>query len=126
MQPLVVLDGGHNPDAATALVEALEESLRWKRLHLVIAMFEDKAVDEVAAILAPISDEAYAARNDSTRSAPPSRVDEALRSAGAGQVREYADVRAAAEAALAAADDYDLILVTGSFYTVGDARPLFF
>ena len=125
-QPLVVLDGGHNPDAATALVEALEESLRWKRLHLVIAMFEDKAVDEVAAILAPISDEAYAARNDSPRSAPPSRVAEALRSAGAGQVREYADVRAAAEAALAAADDYDLILVTGSFYTVGDARPLFF
>jgi folylpolyglutamate synthase/dihydropteroate synthase len=41
-------------------------------------------------------------------------------------VRTFGDVRSAVEAARAAATEGDLILVTGSFYTVGDARPLFF
>jgi folylpolyglutamate synthase/dihydropteroate synthase len=34
-------------------------------------------------------------------------------------------VENAVAAAIAAADPDDLVLVTGSFYTVADARPLF-
>jgi dihydrofolate synthase/folylpolyglutamate synthase len=124
--PLVVLDGAHNPDAARALANALLESFRWERLHLVTAMFEDKAVEEVAEVLAPLVDRAYAARNQSPRSAPAERVAEALRASGVEDVRTFGDVRSAVEAARAAATEGDLILVTGSFYTVGDARPLFF
>jgi dihydrofolate synthase/folylpolyglutamate synthase len=122
--PLVLLDGAHNPDAARALVDAVTEAFKWERLHVVLAMFEDKAVEEVVRILAPLADVVYAARNSSPRSAAPERVAAPMRAEGVQDVRELESVRAAVEAARSAAGEEDLILVTGSFYTVGDARPL--
>jgi dihydrofolate synthase / folylpolyglutamate synthase len=124
-RPLVVLDGAHNPDAADALAQALGESFRWTRLHLVAAMFADKDVEAVMAILGPIADAGYAARSQSPRSAPPERVADGLREAGVEDVRTFDTVGEAVDAARARAAEDDLILVTGSFYTVGDARPLF-
>jgi dihydrofolate synthase/folylpolyglutamate synthase len=122
--PLVVLDGAHNVDAMEAVVATLREAFRWARLHAVTAIFDDKDVEGVMARVAEIADRAYVSTNASPRSAPPDRVAAALR-AGVADVRVYPSVAAAVEAARAAADPADLILVTGSFYTVGDARPLF-
>ena len=124
-RPLVLLDGAHNPDAGTALVQTLTEEFAWNRFHLVIAMFRDKDVEAFARLVAPLADRAYASVNSSPRSAPPERLVAALTAAGAGDVESYSGVRDAVEAALDAAEEDDLILVTGSFYTVADARPLF-
>src|SRR5439155_18618735 len=123
--PLVVLDGAHNPDAAVAVAEALPEVFSWNRLHLVVGMFEDKDVESVVKLLAPLADRAYACMNTGSRAAPVSRVEVALRRSGVDQVQAFETVGAAVASAMAAADPEDLILVTGSFYTVADARPLF-
>ena len=123
--PLVILDGAHNPDAAGALATAIAESFRWERLHLVIAMFDDKDVEAVAGILGPLAAAAYVSRNASPRSSPPDRVAAGLAAAGVDDVRAFDSVADAVSAARAAAADGDLILVTGSLYTVADARPLF-
>jgi dihydrofolate synthase/folylpolyglutamate synthase len=123
--PTVVLDGAHNPDATATLAETLRESFRWERLHLVVAMFEDKAVEEALANLVEVADLGYAASNSSARSAPAERVAAAVRAAGLTNVATFDSVGEAVEAARTAAGEDDLILVTGSFYTVGDARPLF-
>jgi dihydrofolate synthase/folylpolyglutamate synthase len=124
-RPLVVLDGAHNPDAARAVVDGVQEAFHWERLHLVIGMFEDKAIEEVVQVLAPLADAVYATPNSSSRSAPALRVAEAFRHEGVVEVGEFDAVREAVEAASQAAAEDDLILVTGSFYTVGEARPLF-
>jgi dihydrofolate synthase/folylpolyglutamate synthase len=124
-RPLVILDGAHNPDAAAALADALTESFTWKRLHLVIAMFEDKDVEAVVSLLAPLADQAYASRNASPRSAPPDRLERALRASGVVDIAAFHSVWEAVTAARAEADPEDLIVVTGSFYTVADARPVF-
>jgi dihydrofolate synthase/folylpolyglutamate synthase len=123
--PTVVLDGAHNPDATAALAETLRESFRWERLHLVVAMFEDKAVEEALANLVGLADLGYAASNSSARSAPAERVAAAVRAAGLTNVATFDSVGEAVESSRTAAGEDDLILVTGSFYTVGDARPLF-
>jgi len=124
-RPLVLLDGAHNPDAATALVDALTEAFSRQRLHLVIAMFADKEVETVTGILGPAADNAYACESSSSRSAPAARVVAGLVAAGTRDVRSFPNVAEAVQAARAAAAGDDLILVTGSFYTVADARPLF-
>jgi dihydrofolate synthase / folylpolyglutamate synthase len=123
--PLVVLDGAHNADAMAALVETLGEAFDWDRLHLVAGMLGDKDVEGVLRVVAPLTDRAYACANTSPRSTPPERVAAALRSAGVDGVETFATVADAAEAAREGAGDGDMILVTGSFYTVADARPLF-
>ena len=124
-RPLVVLDGAHNPDAAAALVAALPEAFRWGRLHLIIGMFGDKDVEAVVRLMGSLADRAYAGMSSSPRAAPVERLEKALRSAGVMDMETFGTIREAVDAARAAAGENDLILVTGSFYTVGDARPLF-
>ncbi|HYT79629.1 MAG TPA: cyanophycin synthetase [Actinomycetota bacterium] len=124
-RPLVVLDGAHNPDAAEALASALMEAFQWDRLHLVMAMFGDKDVETVVGMIAPIVDRAYLTVNSSPRSAPIDRLANAMRESGVTEPETFASVQEAVAAARGAAGTEDLILVTGSFYTVADARPLF-
>jgi dihydrofolate synthase/folylpolyglutamate synthase len=121
---LVVLDGAHNPDAAESLVAALQEAFQWDRLHLVLAMFGDKDVVTLARLLAPIADRAYVTLNSSPRSAQPERLVTALRASGVEEAATFPSVAEAVGSARKSAGPKDLILVTGSFYTVGDARPL--
>jgi dihydrofolate synthase/folylpolyglutamate synthase len=124
-RPLVVLDGAHNPDAAAAVVAALRESFSWRRLLVVAAMFGDKDVEAVAGTIGSLADAAFAAAPASPRAAPVARVADALAAAGVEDVGRFASVAEAVDAAGAAAEEEDLILVTGSFYTVAEARPRF-
>ena len=124
-RPLVLLDGAHNPDAGSALVRTLTEEFTWNRLHLVLAMFRDKDIETFVPLVASLADRAYACANSSSRSAPPERLVAALHAFGMDEVETYPHVTEAVAEALEAAEEEDLVLVTGSFYTVADARPLF-
>ena len=120
--PLVVLDGAHNPAGAPALAEALPETFVWRTLHLVVGVLDSK---DVAGILEPLASRtslAYACSNSSPKALGAEAMAAACEEAGM-QVRAFADVSSALDAAESAAEDDDLILVTGSLYTVADARP---
>ncbi len=120
-RPLVILDGAHNPAAARALAEALPDSFTWDRLHLVIGVFADKDLDGIVGPLAPLADAGYAAAVESVRARPPHELADALAAHGV-PTQAFATVRDALDGAGSAAADGDLILVTGSLYTVADAR----
>ena len=119
--PTILLDGAHNPAAAEALAVALREFFIWSRLHLVISVSGNKNLAGIVAQLAPLADVAYAARNRSERSGDALPIADRFALEGK-PVTVHAGVAEALEAARAAADDSDLILVTGSLYTVADAR----
>jgi dihydrofolate synthase / folylpolyglutamate synthase len=116
--PLVILDGAHNPAGAEALVEAMRESFRWDRLLLVVAVSANKDLAGIASALAPLADRVFVTRNDSIRSADPADVAEAF----GGDVEQAASVADAIEAARAGAMPGDVVLVTGSLFTVADAK----
>jgi dihydrofolate synthase/folylpolyglutamate synthase len=121
--PLLVLDGAHNPAGAAAVAAALRESFTWERLHLVLAVSANKDLAGIVAELAPLAEAAYAASNRSERSGTSSATATALEAAGVETVDAGTVERAIAWARAAAHED-DLILVTGSLYTVADARRL--
>jgi dihydrofolate synthase / folylpolyglutamate synthase len=121
--PLVVLDGAHNPEAARALATALPEAFTWERLHLVVGVLDTKDVDGILTPLVPASTRGYACANQNPKSVSPDRLADACRAAGIADVEVYPSVASALDAAHAAAEENDLILVTGSLYTVADARP---
>ena len=72
-------------------------------------------------LAAPLADRAYAARNDSSRAgeAEAEEIDLARREV---PVERFNSVAAAIAAARESAGEDDAILVTGSLYTVADAR----
>jgi dihydrofolate synthase/folylpolyglutamate synthase len=120
-QPTILLDGAHNPAGAQALAVALGEFFIWSRLHLVISVSGNKNIEGIIAELAPLADVVYAARNRSERSGDALPIADRFATEGK-PVSVHAGVEEALEAARAAADPLDLILVTGSLYTVADAR----
>ena len=121
--PLVVLDGAHNPDAARSLARTLPEAFVWRRLHLVVGVLQGKDVAGILQPLVPRISAAYACANTSPRSLRPDDMAVACRDAGMAEVEEHATVADALDAAAASAHEDDMILVTGSLYTVADARP---
>ncbi|MGH2596359.1 MAG: bifunctional folylpolyglutamate synthase/dihydrofolate synthase [Actinomycetota bacterium] len=119
--PTILLDGAHNPAGAEALAVALREFFLWDRLHLVISTSANKDLDGIIAPLTPLADIAYAAKNASERTSDALPIAERF-SAEGKPVEMFHSIAAALDAARAAADQADLIVVTGSLYTVADAR----
>ena len=115
-EPLVLLDGGHNPDCARALAAALEEYCPGQRFCFVCGMMADKDVPEYLRILRPYAGRFIACAPDHPRAMPAEKLAELAREAG------YKNSTAAAspEEALRLAE-YPLI-ICGSFYLAGEMR----
>jgi dihydrofolate synthase/folylpolyglutamate synthase len=122
--PLVVVDGGHNPAAASNVRAAAEEAFAHERLILVIGMVDSKPIEDVIAIWAPIVDHAVVTVPKTERTTNADRLVTALRDAGLApdDIDVINDVGGAVDYAINLASDDDLVLVFGSFYTASEAR----
>lgn len=123
-RPLIVCDGAHNVAASAAVLDAVRESFTYERLILVAGMVDTKLVEEVLGPWATLVDRAYVAAPATDRAAAPERLAESFRVGGlpAEQVLVADGVPSALSRALDDASEADLVLVLGSFYTVGEAR----
>jgi dihydrofolate synthase/folylpolyglutamate synthase len=120
-KPLVVLDGAHNPAAAEALARGLTESFTFEKLTLVVGVMRDKDARGVLEPLTSIADEVIVTKNTSPRAMEPEDLADVARALGFEPqiVRNVADAIAVA---IERNGDQDCIVVTGSLYTVGEAR----
>lgn len=122
--PLVVCDGAHNPAAARAVREAIEESFIYERLAVVIGMLDDKLVEEVLGVWVPLAERWIATAPQAERAADPERIAGALQDHGVPRdaIEVVVPVRDAVGIGVDGARSDDLVLILGSFYTVGEAR----
>ena len=54
--PLIILDGAHNPQAAEALKKSLELYFKGKKLYYVFGVFRDKDYKKIIEITAPLAE----------------------------------------------------------------------
>lgn len=123
--PLVVVDGAHNVAGATALADALADGFAVEgRTILVTGMLRGRDARALLAALLPDGIATVVATTPPTpRAQPAADVAEAARSLG-HEVLVVDGVAAAVERALTLAGDGDLVLVAGSLYVAGEARPV--
>ncbi|WP_135851571.1 dihydropteroate synthase [Halorussus salinus] len=120
--PVVVLDGAHNPGACEALAETVSEfDGEYDDLHLVFGAMHDKDLRGMAEAL-PTPDRMVACQPNLDRAEDEEVVARAFDEAGAGEVLTRNAVEGAVENALNAADENDLVLVAGSLFAVAEAR----
>lgn len=121
--PLLILDGAHNPDSAQAVVETLAEGFGVSgQTWLVVGVLDGRDPLALLEILdAASAAEVVCCTPDSPRALPAADLARLVEGLG-GRARVVPEVGAALEAALAAADADDVVLVIGSLYTVGAAR----
>ncbi|NHN57994.1 MULTISPECIES: dihydropteroate synthase [Halorussus] len=120
--PVVVLDGAHNPGACEALADTLAEfDDATEEFHLVFGAMHDKDLRGMAAAL-PTPDRVVACRPNLDRAEDEAVVARAFEEAGAAEVLTRSSVEGALENALDAAGEDDLVLVAGSLFAVAEAR----
>ncbi|NDC40769.1 MAG: bifunctional folylpolyglutamate synthase/dihydrofolate synthase [Chitinophagia bacterium] len=118
-QPLVVADVGHNT-AGVALVLAQWAQVPAARKHVVLGFVSDKEVTEVLQMFPKEGVDYYFTNAAIPRAMPAQDLAERAAACGLpGGV--YPTVAQAMEASLAAAAPNHAILVTGSFFIVGEA-----
>lgn len=123
-EPLVILDGAHNPHGAAALAGTLRLLLPpGAPLTAVLGMLEDKDAGGYLAEVAPLCARIVCCRPDNPRAREAASL-----AAEAGRfcpdVRAVAAPREALRLARALAGE-DPLLVAGSFYLAAAVRPLF-
>jgi len=118
--PLIILDGAHNPNAVEAISYFIKTHYNSKRKILIFGVMADKDYKGMLRELVPEMDVIIFTRPDTDRALSPYQI---------AHISEDCiiteDVKTALLKAKAVAGEDDLILITGSFYTVGEAKKLF-
>ena len=129
-EPLVILDGGHNPDGARALAATLQELLPGQRFTAVCGMMADKNVAEFLQAMQSVVGEWITCRPQNPRAMPAEELAALVRNHGqkAGQKATAAGTAQDALQLLAQmglpAEDCP-VLICGSFYLAGEVRKYF-
>lgn len=121
--PRIVLDGAHNPAAATTLAQALRRDLPHQRLILVLGIMADKDIKGILRRLLPLADVVIFSRPQYERAATPERL-RSLAEHLPSETLVINNLEEAIRQARRLADNDDLIVVTGSLFTIGEAREL--
>lgn len=119
--PVVVLDGAHNPDAAQRLRDAVETYFADRRKYFIFGVFSDKEYDKIIRITAGLAEHIITVQTpDNPRALPAEELAEAVRSVNPS-VEAAASVGDAVEKGFALAGKEDVILVFGSLSFLGEA-----
>lgn len=122
-EPVVILDGAHNPNGAQALAAAIGELLAGRRVIAVMGVLRDKDYHRELEMLAPLFERIYCADGFSDRC----QTAEAL--AQAASAYTHTIPCDTADSAVMDALDYannngTALVVCGSLYLAGAVRPL--
>lgn len=132
--PTIIIDGGHNVNAAESLRAAIEENYHFEQLVGVVAMMEDKQVEEYLGVMEPLLSQVVVTENSwRDRVMPADKLADIARDVfGADRVICEPELPDAIQAAVNLVDEGDElgvgygrgVLVCGSFVTAGDARTM--
>ena len=121
-EPIAILDGAHNPQAAKALAVNVEAFLPKKRI-LLCGMMEDKDCETVMAELAPHFEHVITVPVQNPRMVSPEKLAEL-----AGRYCDNVEAKENAKDALAEAlenlKDDEALVVAGSLYLASELRPM--
>lgn len=123
-RPRVVADGAHNVMGADRLAAAVTGEFDYERLVVVVSILEDKDARGMLKILGSIADEIVLTENRSARSIPAAKLGSFCRMEGIAH-RVEPDFARAMRLAYNIAGREGMICVTGSLYTVSEARIYF-
>ncbi|MEF3694415.1 MAG: folylpolyglutamate synthase/dihydrofolate synthase family protein [Candidatus Cloacimonadota bacterium] len=118
-EPAFILDGAHNVQGITALMESLEQIYPGRKVKFVLSILADKDYSEMIHLVCSKASQIYVAQNHSERAAT---VEAQMKAIARYEVpaTACADVPSAYRQALAEAASGDVIIGGGSLYTVGE------
>ena len=123
--PVVIVDGAHNPQGTTALAETLRAIFPGRKFTFVCGVLADKDYDSSLEVIAPLTEKFNAVAPNSYRALSAEDLAREMRERSNAPVRSFETIPEALNAVLAEAKKEDIICVFGSLYQVGDVRSYF-
>lgn len=121
-EPLVIIDGAHNPDAAQRLREAVETYFPEQKKYYIFGVFSDKEYDKIIESTAPLAEHIFAIETpDNPRALPADQLAEAVRKVNPS-VETAENIADAVKKAFAAAHQEDVIVIFGSLSFLGEVE----
>lgn len=120
-KPAVILDSAHNSDSMKTLVKFLENNFPEGRVSVVLGILADKDIIGIMESLRGVEADIYLAPCRTPRTAPAAMLASAALDAGLDIAGIYTTVGEALNRAIEEAGGGKPIVVTGSFFTVGEA-----
>lgn len=122
-QPLIILDGAHNPSAMDMLHKTIKELFAERRIIVVFGVMADKAVDDIIVMLLSFADHIIVTQPVTSRAMKPKDIQKRIMNVSNDITMSVSyTVPEGIQLAVTSADTDDIILVTGSLFTVGEAR----
>ncbi len=121
-EPLLILDAAHNIDGVRSLKKALQEQVDYEKLVLVIGILGDKAVDDMLKEIIPLADKIIITKPDSPRAAEPETIADVAEKYTPHPIILEDSIPRAVKIALSLAEPKDLVVISGSLYTISEAR----
>lgn len=122
-KPIVVIDGAHNPDGASALRKAVNEYLPGKKILMVTGMLADKDTEKILNEFTAITDSFISTEPENPRKMDAESLKAEIEAMGA-DCESFPDCREAVQAAAERGKDFDAVLYAGSLYMIGAIRGL--
>ncbi len=121
--PLVLLDGAHNPDGTAALADAVRKYLAGKKVVAIMGMLADKDVASATRNLAGLFSHVITLAPANPRAMSAEALAAHWTSLGTS-AEAMVDADAALEKALGMLGSDGALLICGSLYLAGELRPL--
>ena len=122
-EPLFLLDGTHNKTGMQTLADSLKNDFEYDRLIVVLGILSDKDVRSMLSIIVPLAAFFVTTKSNSARACDPNELKETIEKLGyKNEVIVKERIPDALEYSKSIAKKDDLICVTGSLFTVGEAR----
>lgn len=121
--PIVLLDGAHNPNGIEALENAIKQFLSGKKITCVMGMLADKDIDSSIQLLGGLFERVYTVPVNNPRALDENSLAEKFK-AVYQDVTAFASPFAAIDrAAEVAKAENGAVLICGSLYLAGEIRP---
>lgn len=118
-EPVVLLDGAHNPNGAAALTQTLSEIAKGQPVFLIVGFLEDKDADGCMRSFARVATHCWAVPVPHERGMDPAQV--CASAERAGMTSEVCTLDAALEQARdRAALEHGVVCIAGSLYLAGE------
>lgn len=122
-QPLVVIDGSHNPSGFEALAATLPVEFGDREWTIVLGAMGDKELPDMVQHLLGLGDRFIVTAVDHPRAISPTELARVVSDVLGFEAEVIPEPRAAVAAAIEQAGVTGSVLVAGSIYLVGEVRP---
>jgi dihydrofolate synthase/folylpolyglutamate synthase len=125
-EPIVLLDGAHNSAGMNMLVTSLKNDFSFNNLIMIVGILKDKNIEEMLKSLIEIAHIIIFTQSENPRASEPEHLASIASNCGfKGKIMMEPSLEKAIITAFEKVNKKDIVCISGSLFTVGEARTLF-